>query len=98
MRLKWFAGGKERRDEALIILDKLIASFHNNYGVQPLTDLFLKYKSELKNGRTSTSFVLSRMNIELSRVFTQNEIRLTEEQSRLLKDLRSLSNIRWGYY
>lgn len=66
--------------------------------MQPLTDLFLKYKGELKNGRTSTSFVLSRMNIELSRVFTQNEIRLTEEQSRLLKDLRSLSNIRWGYY
>ena len=98
MRLKWFAGGKERRDKALIILDKLIASFHNNYGVQPFKYLFLKYKSELKNGRTSTSFVLSRMNIELSRVFTQNEIRLTEEQSRLLKDLRSLSNIRWGYY
>lgn len=98
MVLKWFAGGKERRDEALIILDKLIASFYNNYGVQPLTDLFLKYKNELKNGGTSTPFVLSRMNIELSRVFTQNEIRLTEEQSRLLKDLRSLSNIRWGYY
>ncbi|VUW94673.1 Uncharacterised protein [Streptococcus pasteurianus] len=52
MRLKWFAGCKERRDKALIILDKLIASFHNNYGVQPLTDLFLKYKGELKNGRT----------------------------------------------
>lgn len=90
MRLKWFAIGNKRRDEALSILDKLIASFYHNYGVQPLTDLFLKYKNELENSRKSTSVILSRMNSELSKIFMQNEIRLTEEQSKLLKDLRHL--------
>ncbi len=95
--LKWFSGGEERRNEALIIMDNLLTLLDHHHGVQPLKDLLLSYAQELKSGGISTPFILSRMHIELSKVLMDNKIRLSEEQSELLKELRSLSNIRYGY-
>lgn len=34
--LKWFSEEKERRDEALIIIDELLATLDNNVKINPL--------------------------------------------------------------
>lgn len=46
--LKWFSGGKERRDEALIIIDDLLATLDNNVKMNPLRQLLQSYHEELK--------------------------------------------------
>lgn len=34
--LKWFSGGKEKRDEALIIIDDLLETLDNTVKINPL--------------------------------------------------------------
>ncbi|MEI4781350.1 bacteriocin immunity protein [Streptococcus pasteurianus] len=92
--LKWFSGGKERRDEALIIIDELLATLDNNMKINPLRQLLQSYHEELKNRGTSTPYILSRLNVDLSTVLVENAIHPTREQSAKLKELRALQNIR----
>lgn len=94
--LKWFSGGKERKNEAVVIIDELLESLNGDLKYKPLQNFFISYRKELSNG-TSIPLVLSRMNIELSNVLVENKLQLSDEQSQKLKELRSLSNIRYGY-
>ena len=95
--LKWFSGGIERRREAIAILDEFIQSIKCDSNLLPLKNILISYESELKNGGSSTPYVLSRMNIEISHVLIQNALHLSESQSNQIKKLRELSNIRYGY-
>lgn len=52
------------------------------------------YHEELKNRGTSTPYILSRLNVDLSTVLVENAIHPTREQSAKLKELRALQNIR----
>ncbi len=72
-------------------------SLSNDSKYQLLKTFFLVYCNELEVSGVSVLLILSQMNIELSNVLVENQLQLSEEQSKLLKKLRSLSNIRYGY-
>lgn len=52
MGIKWFSGGKERREAALPIFEELIASMANDSKKEPLKALLVKYRQELKTSGT----------------------------------------------
>ena len=95
--LKWFAGGSERRCEALAIIDHLLEDIKDAPQLTPLKNQLVIYKRRLKDDGTSTPFILSQMNVDISRVLIDNKLILSENQSEQIKKLRELSAIRYGY-
>ncbi len=95
--LKWFAGGSERRCEAMTIIDNLLEGINNTPQFAPLKNQLVSYKRRLKNDGTSTPFILSQMNVDISRVLIDNKLTLSESQAEQIKKLRELSAIRYGY-
>ena len=95
--LKWFAGGSERRCEAMTIINHLLEGINNTPQLTPLKNQFVSYKRRLEDDGTSTPFVLSQMNVDLARVLIDNKLSLSESQARQIKKLRELSAIRYGY-
>ena len=95
--LKWFAGGSERRSEAMTIIDYLLEDIEDTPQLVPLKNLLVSYKKRLKDDGTSTPFILSQMNVDISRVLIDNKLMLSENQADQIKKLRELSAIRYGY-
>ena len=95
--LKWFAGGSERRCEAMTIIDNLLEGINNTPQLAPLKNQLVSYKRRLENDGTSTPFILSQMNVDVSHVLIDNKLILSENQSEQIKKLRELSAIRYGY-
>ena len=95
--LKWFAGGSERRCEAMTIIDYLVEDIKEVSQLTPLKNQLVIYKRRLKNDGTSTPFILSQMNVDISHVLIDNKLILSENQSDQIKKLRELSAIRYGY-
>lgn len=95
--LKWFAGGSERRCEAMTIIDNLLEGINNTPQLTPLKNQLVSYKRRLKDDGTSTPFILSQMNVDISRVLIDNKLILSENQAEQIKKLRELSAIRYGY-
>ena len=95
--LKWFAGGSERRCEAMTIIDYLVEDIKEVSQLTPLKNQLVIYKRRLKNDGTSTPFILSQMNVDISRVLIDNKLTLSERQAEQIKKLRELSAIRYGY-
>ena len=95
--LKWFAGGSERRCEAMIIIDYLLEGINNTTQLTPLKNLLVSYKRRLEDDGTSTPFILSQMNVDISRVLIDNKLTLSESQAEQIKKLREWSLIRYGY-
>ena len=95
--LKWFAGGSERRCEAMTIIDHLLEDIKAAPQLAPLKNQLVIYKKRLKDDGTSTPFILSQMNVDISRVLIDNKLGLSENQARHIKKLRELSAIRYGY-
>ena len=94
--LKWFAGGSERRCEAMTIIDHLLEDIKAAPQLAPLKNQLVIYKKRLKDDGTSTPFILSQMNVDISRVLIDNKLILSENQSEQIKKLRELSAIRYG--
>ena len=95
--LKWFAGGRERRCEAMTIIDYLLEDIKDVPQLTPLKNQLVIYKRRLEDDGTSTPFILSQMNVDLSRVLIDNKLGLSENQAKQIKKLRELSAIRYGY-
>lgn len=95
--LKWFAGGSERRCEAMTIIDYLLEDIKEVPQLTPLKNQLVIYKRRLKDDGTSTPFILSQMNVDISRVLIDNKLSLSEGQAEQIKKLRELSSIRYGY-
>ncbi|MDU1217855.1 MAG: bacteriocin immunity protein [Streptococcus sp.] len=95
--LKWFAGGSERRCEAMTIIDHLLEDLKAAPQLAPLKNQLVIYKKRLKDDGTSTPFILSQMNVDISRVLIDNKLSLSESQAKQVKKLRELSAIRYGY-
>ena len=95
--LKWFAGGRERRCEAMTIIDHLLEGINNTPQLAPLKNLLVSYKRRLEEDGTSTPFILSQMNVDISRVLIDNKLTLSKSQAEQIKKLRELSVIRYGY-
>lgn len=96
-KLKWFSGGNERSEEAIVILNKLITSMDKDTDAKTFERLLISYRDELLSKQISVPFVLSRMNIEISQFLIENKLSMSEVQVDLMRDLRKLSNIRYGY-
>ena len=92
--LKWFAGGSERRCEAMTIIDYLLEDLKAAPQLTPLKNQLVIYKRRLRDDGT---FILSQMNVDLSRVLIENKLSLSESQAEQIKKLRELSVIRYGY-
>ena len=95
--LKWFAGGSERRCEAMTIIDYLLEDIKDVPQLTPLKNQLVIYQKRLKDDGTSTPFILSQMNVDISRVLIDNKLGLSESQAKQVKKLRELSAIRYGY-
>ena len=95
--LKWFTGGSERRCEAMTIIDYLLEDINNTPQLAPLKNLLVSYKRRLEEDGTSTPFILSQMNVDISRVLIDNKLTLSKSQAEKIKKLRALSAIRYGY-
>ena len=96
-QLKWFAGGSERRCEAMAIIDYRLEDIKDAPQLTPLKNQLVIYKKRLKDDGTSTPFILSQMNVDISRVLIDNKLSLSESQAKQIKKLRELSEIRYGY-
>lgn len=95
--LKWFAGGSERRCEAMTIINHLLEDIKDTPQLTPLKNQLVIYQRRLKDDGTSTPFILSQMNVDISHVLIDNKLSLSESQARQIKKLRELSAIRYGY-
>ena len=95
--LKWFAGGSERRCEAMTIINHLLEDIKDTPQLTPLKNQLVIYQRRLKDDGTSTPFILSQMNVDISRVLIDNKMILSENQAEQIKKLRELSAIRYGY-
>ncbi len=95
--LKWFAGGSERRCEAMTIISHLLEGINNTPQLASLKNLLVSYKRRLEEDGTSTPFILSQMNVDISRVLIDNKLTLSKSQAEQIKKLRELSAIRYGY-
>ena len=95
--LKWFAGGSERRCEAMTIIDNLLEGINNTPQFAPLKNQLVSYKRRLEDDGTSTPFILSQMNVDISRMLIDNKLILSESQAEQIKKLRELSAIRYSY-
>ena len=95
--LKWFAGGSERRCEAMTIINYLLEDIKDTTQLASLKNQLVIYQRRLKDDGTSTPFILSQMNVDISRVLIDNKLMLSESQAERIKKLRELSAIRYGY-
>lgn len=95
--LKWFEGGSERRCQAMTIIDYLLEDVKHTPQLAPLKNQLVSYKRRLKDDGTSTPFILSQMNVDISRVLIDNKLTLSESQAEQIKKLRELSAIRYSY-
>lgn len=95
--LKWFAGGSERSHEAIVIIDQLLQDIDDRPQLVPLKKRLVIFKTQLRDGGTSVPFVLSQMNVAIADVLIEHKLHLSESQSKQIKKLRDLSNIRYGY-
>jgi len=76
--LKWFAGGSERRCEAMTIINHLLEDIKDTPRLAPLKNLLVSYKRRLEDDGTSTPFTLSQMNVDISRMLIDNKLSLSE--------------------
>lgn len=89
---------KIEKKEAVRILDLLIASHAQGYNQsQHFIKVLHQYQDELQSNGTSVPLILSRINVELASVLKEGKITVTPQESDYLKQLRAVSNIRYGY-
>ena len=80
-KLKWFSEGKTRKEQAVVIIEALLGELTEDRNSQPLQNILFQYKEELENPKISIPFILSRMNVDISRIVTENGILLSNHQS-----------------
>ena len=66
--LKWFAGGKERQEQAVAIIDEVIETIGDKPDYADLKQVLHSYRTELADSRSATPYILSRMSLEISKV------------------------------
>ena len=58
--LKWFAGGKERREQAVAIIDEVIETIGDKPDYADLKQVLHSYRTELADSRSATPYILSK--------------------------------------
>ena len=102
--LKWFAGGKERREQAVAIIDEVIETIGDKPDYADLKQVLHSYRTELADSRSATPYILSRMSLEISEVVRKDQLvslyrgansRVAKIASDSLWLLMSLGRISW---
>ena len=57
--LKWFAGGKERQEQAVAIIDEVIETIGDKPDYADLKQVLHSYRTELADSRSATPYILS---------------------------------------
>lgn len=94
--LKWYSGGKERKEEALDTIDHLLVLLDKE-DQQPLIVVLNEFRSELLSEGQSVPYILSRMDLAVSRCIVENKLTFSEKETELFNQLSSLSQIKYGY-
>lgn len=95
--LRWFSGGKERREEAVNLIDEIINDFGDDLRFNGLKQALLSYRGELTKSESSAPYILSRMSIEISTILRKDKLILTPYVEERMAELRKLLSIRYGY-
>lgn len=95
-KLKWFSGGKERREEAVNDLNTLNERLNETTEIE-LKKVIQHFLVELENQQEPVPLILSRFNIEVSNCLLKHSIELLVENKELVKSISELSQIRYGY-
>ena len=96
-KLKWFSGGKEWSNQAENIITDLLDDLKTDLDNESLKKVLENYLEELKQKGASVPLILSRMNLDISKAIRNDGVTLSDYQSKKLKELTSISNIRYGY-
>ena len=59
--LKWFAGGKERQEQAVAIIDEVIETIGDKPDYADLKQVLHSYRTELADSRSATPYILSKI-------------------------------------
>lgn len=90
----WFAGGKDRNEKALEIINTLLATIKPETQLhQVLTD----YHKQLTKPTTAVPLILSQLNLAIANATKEDGTQLTAEEATLIKQINELSNIGYGY-
>ena len=95
--LKWFAGGKERREQAVAIIDEVIETIGDKPDYADLKQVLHSYRTELADSRSATPYILSRMSLEISEVVRKDQLTFSPIIEERMAELRKLLAIRYGY-
>lgn len=93
--MKWYASGAQRSNEAVKIIESLLEELNLLDNKKTLTEKLISYKNEISAKKISIPLILNRMNLEISSIIKNDEIKLSDTESTKLKKLMSLSNIKY---
>lgn len=96
-KLNWFSGGKERSNQALALITEILRELDTDQNSQALQKVLANYQNELRKEERPVPFILSQMNVEISNILNKKTISLSNTQAKKLKQLLTLSYIRYGY-
>lgn len=94
--MNWYSGGKERKKQALIYIAEIMSDL-NHETDEPLIQVLKIFSDQLEKNQESVPFTLSQMNLKISECLMKNNLSLSDVNKKRLKDLSSLSEIRYGY-
>lgn len=97
VKIKWFSGGNDRSYRAVKLIVDILNELDKDSNSQNLKNALVSYKNELVGHKQSVPFILSRMNVDIANCIRKDHLSLTISESEKLKELGSLSNIRYGY-
>ena len=80
--LKWFAGGKERQEQAVAIIDEVIETIGDKPDYADLKQVLHSYRTELADSRSATPYI---------------QLTLSPCIEERMAELRKLLAIRYGY-
>ena len=96
-KLNWFSGGKERSNQALALITEILRELDTDQNSQALQKVLANYQNELRKEERPIPFILSQMNVEISNILNKKAISLSNTQAKKIKQLLTLSYIRYGY-
>lgn len=87
----------ERRKRAEAIIAELLEDLKTDHGNESLRKVLKSYLENLKDEGTAVPLILSRMNLDIANAIKKDGVFLKENQSKKIKELTTISNIRQGY-
>ena len=88
--IKMVCWRQRRRCEAMTIIKHLLEDIKDTPQLTSLKNLLVSYKRRLEDDGTSIPFILSQMNVDISRVLIDNRLILSESQAEQIKKIERI--------